>query len=52
MKTVEHKLVYINCPCCNMQLINLGEPSGTYWYWCHQCKIEIDITPDEKENDT
>lgn len=45
---MEEKLIYINCPICGMQLINLGEPSGTYWYWCHDCKIEIDIEPDEK----
>jgi DNA-directed RNA polymerase subunit RPC12/RpoP len=47
---MEEKLVYINCPICGMQLINLGEPSGTYWYWCHDCKIEIDIELDKKES--
>ena len=47
---MEEKLICINCPICGRQLINLGEPSGTYWYWCYDCKIEIDIELNKKES--
>ena len=46
---MDERLVYVHCPICGKELINLGEPSGTYWYWCCDCKIEFDITLD-KEN--
>ena len=45
---MKHNLLYINCPICGQQLINLGESSDTHWYWCNQCKIEFDITEDEE----
>ena len=45
---MDERLVCVHCPICGKELINCGEPSGTYWYWCCDCKIEIDITLDEE----
>ena len=47
---MKHNLLYINCPICDKQLINLNEPmveGEIYWYWCDQCKIDITVEPDQ-----
>ena len=55
---MKHNLLYINCPICGKQLLNLNEPMGEdkiHWYWCDQCEIDITIDPyqgkEDKAND-
>ena len=47
---MKHNLLYISCPICGKQLIELGEDvnSKQFFYWCDKCGI--DITIEEERN--
>ena len=56
MKLMKHNFLYINCPICGKQLINLSDEidrrCGYNWFWCDMCHIDIRIESEEnKVND-
>ncbi len=45
---MKHNLLYVSCPICGMQLIDLseGDPNmeeNEHTYWCNNCDIDITI---------
>ena len=51
---MKHNLLYITCPICGKQLIDLSEGSpayevGEHAYWCDECKVSISIFEDEED---
>ena len=45
---MKHNLLYISCPICGKQLIELREDVNfeRHYYWCDKCKIDIRIEED------
>lgn len=45
---MKHNLLYISCPICGKQLIELSEDVNfeRHYYWCDECKIDIRIEED------
>lgn len=52
---MKHNLLYINCPICGKQLIELSKEGNYYferhYYWCDECKIDIRIEEDTAPNE-
>lgn len=48
---MKHNFLYISCPICGKQLIQLVESfDGTrHSYWCDKCGIDITIDENEEE---
>ena len=47
---MKHNLLYVNCPICGKQLIDLTVEDDKYHeYWCDECKIDIRIEESEEE---
>ena len=50
---MKHNLLYINCPVCGKQLIDLAPFSeGVREYWCDDCHINIDIEEEEENEES
>ena len=50
---MKHNLLYISCPICGKQLIELSEDVNfeRHYYWCDECKIDIRIEEDTAPNE-
>ena len=50
---MKHNLLYINCPICGKQLININMDNSPRFhnYWCDECEVDIDIDTHEGGND-
>lgn len=50
---MKHNLLYVSCPICGKQLIDLaeGDPAceaNEHMYWCDECKVDITIIESEE----
>jgi 4-hydroxy-3-methylbut-2-en-1-yl diphosphate synthase IspG/GcpE len=50
---MKHNLLYVSCPICGKQLIDLAEGDPAYetnehMYWCDECNVDITITESEE----
>ena len=51
---MKHNLLYILCPICGKQLIDLSEgnpacEAGEHAYWCDECNVDISIFENEED---